>query len=968
MFIRILNWAFAALLAAIGGYLVVRGVDLVRLGGSVYYVAAGAALLIVPVLMVLRNAWGARLYALITLATVAWSYGEAGFDLIALLPRLAAWIVVGLWFLMPWYRAFIRKGSNKTRAAGGRWVGVSTLAGLAMLIVGAGQPSPVADLPVASRTVDLDTPGDWRHYGNTPGGSRFSPLDQISPETVSDLKEVWRYRTGVPFEFNVTPLKVGALVYLCTAGNTVIALDAASGAERWRHDPGNTVTGGSTAEALADDNMFSRSCRGLGYVEAPADYDGPCPTRIIGGTTDARLIALDAETGARCADFGEGGEVDARAGLGPHQPFEYMITGLPLIAGDKAVIGGWVIDNQQLGNVSGVVRAFDVYTGALAWAWDVGKPGEQGKPELSPDPKPSLEPILDPAPDQAPEAGAEHAATDASAEDALTGDGAPGQWEAQADAPAPAEEDASPQNGDPAEAEAIAPEGPDTDEPMGDREIFTRGTPNVWSIMSYDPALDLIFAPTGNAAPDYYGAKRRDIDEAVNSSVVALRGATGERVWSFQTVHHDIWDYDVPSQPSLVDITRDGQRIPAVAVPTKRGEIFLLDRRDGTLIHPATTCPDGSAALPGGECPVPQGATEGDRTHPTQPFSGLPNFRPDRLEQDMWGLTPLDQLYCRIEFKKMRYEGHFTPPMPGRGILGADTPTSGGSFQYPGNAGGFNWPGVSVDADRGLLIAQPLMLGNRVIMLTPEEAARAFAARRAARARPSRDEAADRRDGEVDHNDGAGSPDEHPGDTMKAADNGEGGETGEPRRPPRGAAEAMMAARPPYTAQGAWDPEARRFAVTISFSSKWKIPLLGVPTNLPCFEPPYSELAVIDLNTNRTVWRRTAGGKLSVGPFGIIPELKLEFGTPAFGGTMTTRGGLIFQLGPFDGLFRAVDIATGEVLWSQALPGSTKSTPMTYMQDGRQYVVVVAPQMRPDADDDGGGWVIAYALDRSGAE
>ncbi len=944
MIVRLLNWAYAALLAAIGGYLVVRGVDLIRLGGSVYYAVAGVALLAATVLLVLRNGWGARLYALITVATVGWSYYEAGLDLIALLPRLGAWMVVGLWFLMPWYRAFIRKGRDKTMPAGGRWVAFSTLAALALLLNGAAQHRPIAELTMPRVEAQTETPGDWRHYGNSSGGTRFSPLTEISTDTVSGLTEVWRYRTGVPYQFNVTPLKVGSAVYVCTAGNVVISLDAATGEERWRFDPDNEVTGGASLAALADDNMFSRSCRGVGYVEAPTGYDGPCPGRIITGTTDARLIALNAETGALCADFGTGGEVDARAGLGPHGPFDYMITGVPLIAGDKAVIGGWVIDNQQLGNVSGAVRAYDAFTGALAWAWDVGKPDERGVPV------PERVSLDEGIPVEAGREGAEGG--EPVADD-------PASDTPQAEEPAPMEPVA------PADVEEADPDtgadldtGPDPDTGAARAQVLTRGTPNVWSIMSYDPELDLIFAPTGNAAPDYYGAKRRDFDEAVNSSVVALRRATGERVWSFQTVHHDIWDYDVPSQPTLVNITKDGVRIPAVAVPTKRGEIFLLDRRDGTPIYPATECPDGSRALAGGECPVPQGAVDGDRTHPTQPFSALPHFRPDRLEQDMWGLTPLDQLYCRIEYKKMRYEGHFTPPMRGTGILDGESATSGGSFQFPGNAGGFNWPSVSVDADRGLLIAQPFMLGNRVVMLTAGEAAQAFAARQAARTR----RVSEQEEEQSGHDDTAG-PD---AEDVRGEDERGGDEGAQARGEPRNEAEAVMAPPASYTAQGAWDPAAPRFAVTVPFTSKWKIPLLGVPTNLPCFEPPYSALAVIDLNTNRTVWRRTAGEKLSVGPIGPLPELKLEFGTPALGGTTTTRGGLIFQLGPLDRTFRAVDVATGAVLWKTGLPGNARSAPITYREGERQYVVVTVPQMAPDLDGDAdGGWVIAYALERT---
>src|SRR5262249_40916728 len=154
--------------------------------------------------------------------------------------------------------------------------------------------------------------------------------------------------------------------------------------------------------------------------------------------------------------------------------------------------------------------------------------------------------------------------------------------------------------------------------------------------------------------PDYFaGEIRTPQADKYSSSVVAIDAATGGARWVFQTVHRDIWDYDAPSQPVLVNVRRGGQVIPAIAQPTKRGEIFLLDRRTGAPVARVT------------EQPVPQGPETGERITATQPVSSLPNSRKDRVERDMWGLTPLDQLYCRVEFKKLRYEGHFPPPMRG---------------------------------------------------------------------------------------------------------------------------------------------------------------------------------------------------------------------------------------------------------------------------------------------------------------
>lgn len=850
---RVAQWLFAAFLAAIAAYLVFYGVQLIGLGGSWYYALSGVALAGVAILLVLRSEWGPRLYAAILAATVVWSLMESGLDLLALLPRLAAWMGVGLWFLTPWHRAAMRKGEETHVDGGALWVGGGILAGAVVLAVGGLQKGPVLEGTTNAVAEGAAPVEDWRHYGNSPKGTRFSEATQINAENVGGLKEVWRYRTGVPYDFKNTPLQVGELVYVCTAGNVVIALDAASGAERWKNDPKAQVPGARDGD-LSGASTFARTCRGLGYFEGQPDSVGQCAKRIITNTTDARIIAMDALTGLRCRDFGSQGEVSLKSGLGEHPPGEYMATSAPLIAGDKIVVGGWVTDNQELGNVSGVLRAYDVVTGAFAWAWDMGNPGYQGLPD----------------------------------------------------------------------------EGGE----------YTRGTPNIWTNTSYDPELNLIYAPTGNASPDYFGGKRREFDEKFSAATVAIDAATGQMRWVYQNTHHDIWDYDAPSQPVLVDITKDGQRIPAVAQPTKRGEIFLLDRRSGQPIWPATTCEDGSPAQAGGECPVPQGAVEGDFVTPTQPFSALPTFRPFRAEKDMWGLTPLDQLYCRIEYKKMRYEGHFTPPMRGGG--GSDgEPTWGGTFQYPGNAGGFNWPSVSVDADNGLLIAQPMLMGNRIVMVSQEER-QAMMAKRIAAMQAEAAKAA------------KASGDDH--DT--------------PPPPPQ--ARAPRPQREPYTAQGEWDPKTPRYGLTEPFMSNWTIPFTKLSTGVPCFEPPYGKLAVIDLNTGKLLWSKPIGTMEKMGPFGIGLPLPFDVGTPIYGGTMTTRAGLIFQVGSMDETMRAVDVRTGKVLWKTKMPGTANSTPITYVapQDGKQYVVASIPNpgfVYPRAadakpTDDEGGWVIGYAL------
>ena len=809
------HWVFVVFMMLIGAYLTLLGGFLVYLGGSWYYALAGLAAIAVVVLLIRRRPLAGQLYAVLVGMTVVWSVYEAGLDFMALLPRLAAWLVVGLWFFTPWNRAAL--ATDARPAARPKGLAAASLAAVGVLVVAALQ-GYTENGTGSVRTVSQAAPvTDWRHYGNTPGGTRFAELEQINTGTVGRLKEAWRYRTGVPQDFKMTPLQANGLLYLCAASNVLIALKDDTGEEVWRHD---------TQSKPPSAHQYARTCRGISYHEAPASYQGQCAKRIVTGTVDARLVAVDALTGRPCTDFGDGGAVDLRTGLGPHTPSQYYVTSPPLVAGDLLVVGGLVVDSQDLGLPSGVVRAYDALTGDFAWAWDLGRPGEHGEP--------------------------------------------------------------------------------------AEGEEYTRGTPNVWSVMSYDRGLGLIYAPTGNAGPDYFGGARRPFDDEWSSAVVALDARTGAPRWKFQTVRHDIWDYDVPAQPVLVDVERDGEPVPAVAVPTKRGEIFLLDRRDGTPVYPIQ------------ERAVPPDPADGEYLAPTQPFSPLPHFRPHRYEKDMWGLTPLDQLLCRVEYKMMRYEGHFTPP------------TRSGSFQFPANFGGFNWGSVSVDADHGLLVAAPMLLGNRVLLVTPEQVAEAGP--RAALLLGA----------------------DHPAVRM------------DPDAP-------LPAPRPPDPDDPYDHMRIRYYGLTLPFMSRFALPLIG-GTDVPCFEPPWSRIAVIDLNTNELLWSRPLGSMKESGPFGLRSGLPFQVGTPLRAGTLTTRGGLTFMSSTMDRTVRAFDVRTGDVRWSAELPGNGQATPMSYVSQstGRQYLIVTVPNPgwryprdpktgtytdSRSVDDGKGGYVIAYALD-----
>ncbi|MBP9036056.1 MAG: PQQ-binding-like beta-propeller repeat protein, partial [Pseudomonadales bacterium] len=303
--------------------------------------------------------------------------------------------------------------------------------------------------------------------GGDVDGQRFSPLTQITPANVEALEVAWTYRTGDvssgtdrhgPTAFQATPLVVGNTMFLCSPYNRVIALDAETGTERWVHDPEVDLTG-----------VYTPTCRGVAYWDG--GKGGACARRILSATLDARLIALDADTGQACADFGSDGAVNLRDNLGDVRAGEYYVTSAPLVLGNLVVTGAFVQDGQRVDAPPGVVRAFDVESGKLVWAFDPVPPG----------------------------------VTPVSAEDAAAG------------------------------------------------ATFTRGTPNVWGMMSADRERGIIYLPTGNPQPDHYGGRERGGRDFYGTSVVALEAASGKPLWHFQTVHHDVWDYDVAAQPVLFE-------------------------------------------------------------------------------------------------------------------------------------------------------------------------------------------------------------------------------------------------------------------------------------------------------------------------------------------------------------------------------------------------------------------------------
>ncbi|MCK2183862.1 glucose/quinate/shikimate family membrane-bound PQQ-dependent dehydrogenase [Halomonas getboli] len=594
-------------LALLGG-----GLWLITLDGSWYYAISGIVLIAVGVMTRSRRPKAQLLYALFLAATAAWALWESGYDWWPLAPRLGIFLLLAIPLLWP--------------AKGGSRLGTAVLLPV-WAVIGVGLLGSMAvdqhridgelNRDVVTENPDLgDSPdASWHAYGRSNMGQRFSPLDQITPDNVGDLELAWQYQTGDvkgpddvgETTYEVTPLKVGNSLFLCTPHNWLVALNADTGEQQWVYD----------AKPPAESSRQHQTCRGVSYLPpASGDADsldvqvasGPaedlapvqCDAQLFMPTSDARLLAVDPATGARCANFADNGELDLMHNMPYKQAGFYYSTSPPVVADGKVVVAGSVNDNYAINSPSGVIRAYDAKTGELVWNWDSGNPDE------------------------------------------------------------------------------TAPIGPD--------EVYTTSSPNSWSIASADEDLGLIYLPMGNRTPDQLGMYRTEAEEKYATSVVALSLETGQVAWVHQFVHHDLWDMDTPAQPSLVDLDTDSGTQPALVVPTKQGDVYVLNRKTGEAIFPVS------------EEPAPQGTIEGDHASPTQPKSSL-SFRPPTLrEADMWGATPFDQLMCRIQFKSLRYEGQYTPP------------SEQGTIVFPGNFGVFNWGSIAVDPKRQVMFGMPLYL------------------------------------------------------------------------------------------------------------------------------------------------------------------------------------------------------------------------------------------------------------------
>ena len=409
------------------------------------------------------------------------------------------------------------------------------------------------------------------------------------------------------------------------------------------------------------------------------------------------------------------------------------------------------------------------------------------------------------------------------------------------------------------------------------------GAGNVWSVIAADPANNLVFLPTGAPSPDFYGGLRLGDNKDANS-IVALDARTGKKVWAFQLVHHDVWDYDVAAEPLLFEFRG---HIPAVAVAAKPGVLFVLNRLTGEPLYPVE------------ERPVPVSDIPGEHLSVTQPFSSLPSLNPITLDKSHLNAA------CVAKLSKLRYDGIFTPP------------SLQGTLEYPGSLGGVNWGSMSFDPQAGVLYANTNRSAYEV-RLVPQlstlwQLARAKEAWTAL--------------------------------ATLVVSLGLIGSVIRRRFLPAVAGVALGAV---LLLVGSLFVNPDRFQrnhnmVNNPDAEGELSPDTGAPYRIfrrvlqdnegrPCTSQPWGATVAMDLNAGKVLWEK---------PLGTLIAGE-HTGTVGFGAPIVTAGGLLFTAASSEPLLRAIDKTTGEEVWAGKLPAPAQSTPMTYTLHGRQFVVVDA--------------------------
>jgi quinoprotein glucose dehydrogenase len=667
---------------------------------------------------------------------------------------------------------------------------------------------------------------DWAMHGGDAAGSHYSRLSQVNTKNVRSLKPAWTYHTGDKRDDNrsqiqCNPIVIDGILYGTSPQLRVFALNAATGQNLWTFDP---------FAAGADKGAFGVN-RGVVYWRSGDDQ------RIF-FTAGQSLFALNARTGKLILEFGKGGAVDLREGLGRDVKHLFVASRTPGAIYRDLLILGSVVSEGPGPAAPGHIRAYDVRTGRIRWIFrTIPQPGEFGYDTWPPD-----------------------------------------AWKRS-------------------------------------------GGANAWSGITVDEKRQMVFLPTGSASFDFWGGNRKGANLFANC-VLALKADTGERVWHYQVVHHDLWDRDLPAAPNLVTVTRDGRQIDAVAQITKSGHVFLLDRETGKPLFPVE------------ERSVPASDLKGESTWPTQPFplKPPPFSRQTFTEEEATTLSPEARAYVLERLRRVRTGKPFIPP------------SAAGTIIFPGFDGGGEWGGAAFDSASGLLYVN----GNEMpwiltmIEILPEANSGSISM------------------GQRVYNQlcAACHGADLEGDPQQVYPNLKGIDKRMSNQQVARLIEGGKGVMPSFSFLSSSEKEALvNFLFGIAAPEEAEpqkkatrekaeadIPYTHTgynrffdPEGYPAVKPPWGTLNAINLNQGTIEWSAALGEFPELTRRGIAPT-----GTENYGGPIVTDGGLLFIGATKDEKFRAFDKKTGRLLWETKLPAGGYATPATYMVNGKQFVVIAA--------------------------